>query len=89
MGVFERTSPTPIKDLATFGNPYFEGMKPNIHKRSKNGVTYSEESITMDDLKAIADSKYNELINTPQGQLMHKYYRDLTGSEEGARDMFN
>lgn len=89
MGIFERTSPTPIKDLATFGNPYFEGMKPNIHKRSKNGVTYSEESITMDDLKAIADSKYNELINTPQGQLMHKYYRDLTGSEEGARDMFN
>lgn len=89
MGVWERTSPTPIQNIAAFGNPYFEGMKPNIHKRSKNGITYSEESITMDDLRAIADSKYNELVKTPQGQLMYKYYRDLTGSDEAARTMFN
>lgn len=89
MGVWDRTSPTPIQNVAEFGNPYFEGMKPSVHRRSKNGITYSEESITMDDLKAIADSKYNELVRTPQGQLMYKYYRDLTGSDEAARNMFN
>ena len=74
-------SPTPIQNIATFGDPYFEGMKPNIHRVSKNGIEYSEESITMDDLRRIANSKFNDLVNTPQGQLMYKYFRDITGDD--------
>lgn len=90
MGIWERMSPTRITDMATFGNPYFEGMKPNIHSASKNGVSYSIEKIDENDLRAIADAHYNELVSTPQGQLMYKYYTDLAGGDPvKARQMFN
>lgn len=89
-GVWDKMSPTPIQNVAVFGNPYFEGMKPNIKSASKNGVSYKVESITMEDLKRIADSKFNELVNTPQGQLMYKYFLDKTGNDVvAAREAFN
>ena len=89
-GIWDKMSPTRITDVATFGNPYFEGMKPNIHSESKNGVSYSIESITEDDLKNVANAHFNELVSTPQGQLMYKYYQDLADATGGnARDMFN
>ena len=89
-GVWDKMSPTRITDVATFGNPYFEGMKPNIHSESKNGVSYSVESITEDDLRNVANAHFNELVSTPQGQLMYKYYQDLADATGGnARDMFN
>ena len=90
MGIWERMSPTRITDMATFGNPYFEGMKPNVHAASKNGISYSIEKIDENDLRAIADAHYNELVSTPQGQLMHRYYTDLAGGDPiKARQMFN
>jgi len=70
-------------------------MKPNVHRESKNGIDYSIESITEQDLKNVADAHFNELVNTPQGQMMFKYYRDLAGGDnnpkanEEARRMFN
>lgn len=88
--VWDKMSPTPFQNVATFSNPYFEGMKPNVHKESKNGIEYAVEQITDDDLRAIADAHYNELVNTPQGQLMFNYYKDLAGGDAGkARQMFN
>ena len=39
-GAWDKMSPTKIVDMATFGNPYYEGMKPNIHSASKNGISY-------------------------------------------------
>lgn len=87
-GIWDKMSPTRITDMATFGNPYFEGMKPNVHKESKNGITYSVESITPEDLTRIANDHFNELVSTPQGQLMYKYYVDTLG-EDKARDAFN
>ena len=90
MGIWERMSPTRMTDMATFGNPYFEGMKPNVHAASKNGISYSIEKIDENDLRAIADAHYNELVSTPQGQLMHRYYTDLAGGDPvKARQMFN
>lgn len=94
-GVWGKMSPTPFQNVATFGNPYFEGMKPNVHRESRNGIDYSIESITEQDLKNVADAHFNELVNTPQGQMMFKYYRDLAGGDnnpkanEEARRMFN
>lgn len=62
--IFDVLSPTPYKDLASFSEPYFKGLKPNIKNESRNGISYSVESITEDDLRKVADSKYNDLINT-------------------------
>ena len=94
-GAWDKMSPTKIVDMATFGNHYFEGMKPNVHAASKNGVSYSIEAITEDDLKGIANAHFNELVSTAQGQLIYKYYQDLArqaGSNDvagDAREMFN
>lgn len=94
-GIWDKMSPTPFENVATFSNPYFEGMKPNVHKESKNGIDYDVEQITDEDLKAIADAHYNELVSTPQGQMMYKYYQDIAranGSanvDKDAREMFN
>lgn len=94
-GVWDKMSPTRITDMATFGNPYFEGMKPNVRRESKNGIEYSVEEITENDLRGIADAHFNELVSTPQGQLMYKYYRDLAGGDANpdsdiqARQSFN
>ena len=89
-GVWDKMSPTRITDMATFGNPYFEGMKPNVRRESKNGIEYSVEKIDENDLRTIADAHFNELVSTPQGQLMYKYYTDLAGGNLAeARNMFN
>lgn len=94
-GIWGRISPTPVEDVATFSNPYFEGMKPNVHRESRNGIDYEVEQITDEDLKAIADAHHNELVSTPQGQMMYKYYQDVARSngstdvDKDARDMFN
>lgn len=94
-GIWDKMSPTPFENVAIFGNPYFEGMKPTVHKQSKNGIEYAVEEINMDDLRRIADAHHNELVSTPQGQMMYKYYQDVArqnGSidvEGDARRMFN
>lgn len=96
-GIWDRMSPTRITDVATFGNPYFEGMKPNIRKVSKNGAIYNIEAITEEDLRDIANSHFNELVSTPQGNLMYQYYRDIAQQngfsdkdvDEKAREYFN
>lgn len=94
-GVWGKMSPTPFQNMSTFGNPYFEGMKPSVRSEVKDGVNYSIEEITYDDLRRVADAHHNELVNTPQGQLMYKYYQDVAranGSadpEGDARKMFN
>ena len=94
-GIWDKMSPTKVTDMATFGNPYFEGMKPNVHAASKNGIEYSIEKIDMNDLLGIANAHFNELVSTPQGQLMYKYYKDLAGgdsnpnSDNEARAAFN
>ena len=94
-GIWGRMSPTRITDMSTFGNPYFEGMKPNVHRESKNGIDFSVEEINEQDLRNVADAHFNELVSTPQGQLMYKYYRDLAGGDNNpnadaiARERFN
>lgn len=94
-GVWDKMSPTPFENVATFSNPYYEGMKPNVHKESRNGIDYDVEQITDEDLKAIADAHHNELVSTPQGQIMYKYYQDIARANgsanvyKDARDMFN
>ena len=89
-GIWDKMSPTKMVDMATFGNPYYEGLKANRKKISRNGRDYNVEEINMNDLRNIADAKFNELVSTPQGSLMYKYYMDQTGGKpELAREMFN
>lgn len=88
-GIWDRMSPVPYQNMAKFSKDYFDNISPISRSASKNGISYTIKEINEDDLHNIADRHFNDLVNTPQGQLMYKYYRDLTGSDEGARQAFN
>jgi hypothetical protein len=76
--------------MAVFTKDYFDNIKPFSRSVSKNGVNYTKKEITEQDLHNIADSHFNDLVNTPQGQLMYKMYLDQTGGDKNAaRKAFN
>jgi hypothetical protein len=90
MGVWDRMSPTPYQNMAAFSKDYFDNLKPFTRSASKNGVSYTKSEITEGDLHNIADAHFNDLVNTPQGQLMYRMYLDQTGGNAAAaRQAFN
>jgi len=75
--------------MAEFSKEYFDNIKPFEHTESKNGITYKVSEITENDLHRIADSHFNDLVNTAQGQLMYKLLKNQGMSDEEARSAFN
>ena len=89
-GVWNRMSPTPYQNMAAFTKDYFDNIKPFSRSAFKNGVNYTTKEINEQDLHNIADAHFNDLVNTPQGQLMYKMYIDKSnGNLKAARQMFN
>jgi hypothetical protein len=71
--VFEDISPVKFMTANQLSNPYFDNLKPgSLGVQWKDGVKYQVTGNNMDDLYAVANAHYNDLINTPQGQ---KYYQ--------------
>nr|DAW57015.1 MAG TPA: hypothetical protein [Crassvirales sp.] len=71
-------------------NPYFSNLKPSsLGTVYRDGVLYDRSGITYDTLYNIADARFNDLINTPQGQ---QYYKEALqasgGNEAAAREAF-
>jgi len=64
-GIWDKMSPTPFNNISAFSKDYFEGLKPNIRTESRNGITYQVKEISENDLRKIAEDKFNELKNTP------------------------
>lgn len=89
-GVWNRMSPTPYQNMAAFSKDYFDNIKPISRSMSKNGVNYTKREITEQDLHNIANSHFNDLVTTPQGQLMYKMYLDVFGGDsKAAKKAFN
>ena len=88
-GVWDRMSPVPYQNMSDFSKAYFEGIKPIERHAVKDGIQYTISEITPERLHQIADDHFNDLVNTPQGQLMYKMYKDKYGSDEAAREAFN
>lgn len=89
-GIWDKMSPTPIQNTHTFTEPFFKDIKPTIRKESKNGVSYTVSEISVDDLRRVAESKFNDLVNTQQGRVMYNYYLGQSGGDpELAKQMFN
>ena len=89
MGIWNKMSATPYRNMSEFTKAYFDNIAPFERSATKNGISYSVSSITPQDLYNIAEAHYNDLVNTPQGQLMYKMYRDQLGSDEAAKKAFN
>lgn len=88
-GIWGRMSPVPYQNMADFSKAYFDNISPMQRSVTKNGITYTVSEITEPMLQDIADRHFNDLVQTPQGQLMYKYYKDVYGSDEAARQAFN
>ena len=88
-GVWSKMSPTPYQNMADFSKSYFDNISPIQRHATKNGVTYTISEITEPMLQDIANRHFNDLVNTPQGQLMYRMYKDQLGSDELARQAFN
>lgn len=88
--VFEDISPVKFMTANQLSNPYFDNLKPgSLGVQWKDGVKYQVIGNNMDDLYAVANAHYNDLINTPQGQ---KYYQQMLkntgGDADAARQQF-
>jgi len=87
--IWDRMSPVPYRNMADFSKAYFDNISPIQRSATKNGINYTVSEITEPMLQDIADRHFNDLVQTPQGQLMYKYYKDVYGSDEAARAAFN
>lgn len=88
-GVWDKMSPTPYHNMADFSKAYYDNISPIQRSATKNGVKYTVSEITESMLQDIANRHFNDLVQTPQGQMMYKYYKDTLGSDEAARQAFN
>lgn len=89
MGIWDKMSPTPYQNMSDFTKSYFDNIAPFQRSSTKNGISYTVSEINPQDLYDIAEAHYNDLVNTPQGQLMYKMYKDQLGSDEAAKKAFN
>lgn len=89
MGIWGKMSATPYRNMADFTKSYFDNIQPFERAASKNGISYSISEINPQDLYNIAEAHYNDLVSTPQGQLMYRMYKDQLGSDEAAKKAFN
>lgn len=89
-GIWDKMSPTPYQNMADFSKAYFDNIQPFQRSATKNGIKYTISEIGMPDLHRIADQHFNDLVQTPQGQLMYKAFLDQNGGDaEAARKNFN
>lgn len=89
-GIWDKMSPTPYQNMADFSKAYFDNIQPFQRSATKNGIRYTISEIGMPDLHRIADQHFNDLVQTPQGQLMYKAFLDQNGGDaEAARKNFN
>lgn len=88
-GILSVTGITPYQNMAQFSKDYFDNLKPSTRAASKNGISYKVSEISEQDLHNIADAHYNDLVSTPQGQLMYKVLKNRGLSDEQARAAFN
>ena len=84
-GIWDRMSPVPYQNMADFTKSYYDNIKPKTTAMSKNGISYTKSEISEQDLYDVANGRFNDIINTPQGRLMYKMYKDQLGSDDAAR----
>ena len=88
--IFDDITPVAYMNLNELSTPYFNDLKPGfLGTETVNGTRYIVTGNNEEDLMAVATARFNDLINTPQGQ---KYYEEFliqnNGDQEAARSQF-
>ena len=79
--VFTDITPVAYMNANQLSNPYFDNLaKGTIGTTWKDGAKYVITGNTIDDLRAVADARYSDIVNTPQGQ---KYYQQFLHQNNG------
>lgn len=88
--VFSDITPVAYMNANQLSTPYFDNLsKGTIGTTWKDGVRYIMTGNTIDDLRAVADARYSDIINTPQGQKYYEQFlRQNNGNEEAATQAF-
>lgn len=88
--VFTDITPVAYMNANQLSNPYFDNLaKGTIGTTWKDGVKYVITGNTIDDLRAIADARYSDIVNTPQGQKYYQQFlRQKNGNAEAATKAF-
>lgn len=82
--VFSDITPVAYMNADQLSSPYFDNLsKGTIGTVWKDGVKYIATGNTIDDLWAVANSRYSDIVNTPQGQ---KYYEQFLRQNGGDAD---
>lgn len=88
--IFDDIIPVAYMNLNELSTPYFNDLKPGfLGTDYVNGTRYIVTGNNMEDLLSVANAKFNDLIDTPQGQ---KYYEEFldrnAGNAEAAKQQF-
>lgn len=88
--IFDDITPVAYMNLNELSTPYFNDLKPGfLGTDYVNGTRYIVTGNNMEDLLSVANAKFNDLIDTPQGQ---KYYEEFldknAGNAEAAKQQF-
>lgn len=88
--IFDDITPVAYMNLNELSTPYFNDLKPGfLGTEYVNGTRYIVTGNNMEDLLSVANAKFNDLIDTPQGQ---KYYEEFldrnAGNAEAAKQQF-
>lgn len=88
--IMDELAPVRYMTANQLSNSYFDNMKPGtLDPVWQKGIKYNVTGNTYSDLLAIAKAHENDLINTPQGAMYMKQFRQQTGGDEAkAREMF-
>lgn len=79
--IFDDITPVAYMNLNELSTPYFNDLKPGfLGTDYVNGTRYVVTGNNMEDLMAVATAKFNDLIDTPQGQ---KYFEEYLAMNKG------
>lgn len=79
--IFDDITPVAYMNLNELSTPYFNDLKPGfLGTDYVNGTKYIVTGNNMEDLMAVATAKFNDLIDTPQGQ---KYFEEYLAMNNG------
>lgn len=88
--VFSDISPVKFMTANQLSNPYFDNLKPgDLGSVKQGGVLYRVKGISENDLYQVATQRFNDLVNTPQGQkYMNQFMQQTGGDVEASKEAF-
>ena len=65
-GTFNDTTPIAYKSVLELASPYYKDLQPRL---ISHGTRYDKYGITAEDVKSVANRSFNDIYNTPEGQM--------------------